>query len=386
MNINKMKKLLATIIPVLLVTTMLYGSITPTTVAANITVDLSPWSFYQTGTSTNQYAANEVCAFSKVTNSEGEVFEGQEDFPYGVWSDTENKYVGGNTQIGTDTTKTFTKSTDNFTASIVSNGWSYDFENDKNNPYTLSASSNMNLVKGRECEISFDASIEEGASNNGNLTSRKYMHINILDEHSDDVCLDETFYITTEEDKFEYLFYPQNTSEYRVTLEFGAFPCTDDVVDIIEKEWSGTINMSNIVVEMELPGILPETTTTSKEETTTVNVDSTTKNIESTSTEQQTSKNIKDIKASIKSAKNIKGKKVLLKIKKLKNVSGYQIQYSTNKKFSKANSKYTTKLSYTVKKLKKNKKYYFRARAYKTVSGKKKYGKWSSVKKVKVNK
>lgn len=39
-----------------------------------------------------------------------------------------------------------------------------------------------------------------------------------------------------------------------------------------------------------------------------------------------------------------------------------------------------------IKKLKKNKKYYFRARAYKTVVGKKKYGKWSSVKKVKINK
>ena len=42
------------------------------------------------------------------------------------------------------------------------------------------------------------------------------------------------------------------------------------------------------------------------------------------------------------------------------------------------------KITYTKKKLKKNKKYYFKVRAYKTVEGKKYYSAYSKVKAVKV--
>ena len=49
--------------------------------------------------------------------------------------------------------------------------------------------------------------------------------------------------------------------------------------------------------------------------------------------------------------------------------------------------KNTTKTSYTISKLKKGKTYYVRIRAYKVDStGKKVYGKYTSVKKVKVSK
>lgn len=66
--------------------------------------------------------------------------------------------------------------------------------------------------------------------------------------------------------------------------------------------------------------------------------------------------------------------------------TGYQVQYSTSKKFKKA--KTTTVKSYkktkvTVKKLKKRKTYYVHMRTYKTVKGKKYYSGWSKVKKVK---
>ncbi len=97
---------------------------------------------------------------------------------------------------------------------------------------------------------------------------------------------------------------------------------------------------------------------------------------------------VKVAKTSITSAKNSKSKQILLKYKKVSGVKGYEISYSMDKKFKKAvTKKNTTKTSYTIKKLKKGKTYYVRIRAYKVDStGGKVYGKYSSVKKVKINK
>ena len=97
---------------------------------------------------------------------------------------------------------------------------------------------------------------------------------------------------------------------------------------------------------------------------------------------------VKVAKASLTSAKNSKSKQILLKYKKVSGAKGYEISYSTDKKFKKAvTKKNTAKTSYTISKLKKGKTYYVRIRAYKVDStGKKVYGKYSSVKKVKVSK
>ena len=84
--------------------------------------------------------------------------------------------------------------------------------------------------------------------------------------------------------------------------------------------------------------------------------------------------------------KNQKKFKVKVIWKKLTNISGYQIQYAPNKKFKKAKSKTVKSTSVTLKKLKKKKTYFVRVRAYKLVDGKKVYGKWSAVKKVKIKK
>lgn len=74
-----------------------------------------------------------------------------------------------------------------------------------------------------------------------------------------------------------------------------------------------------------------------------------------------------------------------VKWKKRVSVTGYQVQYSTSKKFSQKATKTkmvkkasSTKL--TVKKLKPQKKYYVRVRTYHTVKGKKYYSGWSKVK------
>ena len=81
-------------------------------------------------------------------------------------------------------------------------------------------------------------------------------------------------------------------------------------------------------------------------------------------------------------------KKLTVQWKKDNRSDGYQVQYSTDKKFKKnvksvvIGKKQTTKQ--TIKKLKTGKKYYVRIRSYKKINGKKYYGTWSSKKTVKV--
>ena len=78
-------------------------------------------------------------------------------------------------------------------------------------------------------------------------------------------------------------------------------------------------------------------------------------------------------------------KKATISVKKVKGAKGYLVQYATNKKFKGAKSKYITKTNQVFKKLKSKKTYYFRAKAYTVVNGKKVLSKkWSAVKKVKV--
>lgn len=85
------------------------------------------------------------------------------------------------------------------------------------------------------------------------------------------------------------------------------------------------------------------------------------------------------------SVKSIKGTKAKVKWSKVKGAAGYELRYSTDKKLKKKVKKITTsKTTYTVKKLKKGKTCYFKVRAYKKgAKGKKIYGSFSSVKKMK---
>ena len=84
--------------------------------------------------------------------------------------------------------------------------------------------------------------------------------------------------------------------------------------------------------------------------------------------------------------KNIRGRKVVVKWKNVVGISGYQIQYATNKKYKKAKKTVTQKKQYVIKKLRKKKTYYIRVRAYTVYNGKTVYGRWSKVKKVKIKK
>ena len=88
-------------------------------------------------------------------------------------------------------------------------------------------------------------------------------------------------------------------------------------------------------------------------------------------------------KASLNSLKAQKGRKVLVKVKKLKGVEGYKISYSRNAAFKKSvKTKYTKSARLTVKKLKKG-TWYFKVQAYRLDSkGNKVLGKAGKVRKV----
>ena len=93
-------------------------------------------------------------------------------------------------------------------------------------------------------------------------------------------------------------------------------------------------------------------------------------------------------KVSSLSLKSSTKKKITVSWKKDTSVSGYEIVYATNSKFTKGKktvkitSSGTTKK--TISKLTSKKTYYVKMRAYKTVNGDKYYSDWSSTKKLKV--
>ncbi len=99
---------------------------------------------------------------------------------------------------------------------------------------------------------------------------------------------------------------------------------------------------------------------------------------ETVTVSKKTINNIASVISSLKQTK--KGRKLKVKYNKFKGATGYQIQYSTSKKFSKKTTFNSKKTSATTKKLKKGKRYYVRVRAYIKTGKKKYYSKWSTVK------
>lgn len=167
-------------------------------------------------------------------------------------------------------------------------------------------------------------------------------------------------------------------------LFFGLGRCDGD---ILANNQAATINISNI--SFTTTTLIPDPQYTQP---------STTKNPSTTndSTNKKTTAAInstiapkkakKPGRVKIKSAKNKSKRSVKVKVKKIKGVSGYLYRWCDNKKFQGYEQKKTKKTTYTIKKLEKKSKCYIKVRAYKKNGKNIVYGKWSKVKKVKINK
>ena len=97
---------------------------------------------------------------------------------------------------------------------------------------------------------------------------------------------------------------------------------------------------------------------------------------------------VKTAKAMKLSVKNKKGRKAVVSIKKTKGAKGYQICYTTDRRFKKGKKQVlTVKTNRVISKLKKGKTYYFKVRAYKIDSaGQKVFGAYSKAVKLRITK
>lgn len=163
-----------------------------------------------------------------------------------------------------------------------------------------------------------------------------------------------------------------NVSSVKAASEFDG--------DITENPWGDIFDKDN-----QNPGDLP--IDNNNDGQTNINTD---KNQTAAQRAAAIAKLKKALKTKVVSAKKAKktSKKAKVTLKKNKKAAGYQVQYSTSKKFKKSKTKTKTskKNKLTIKKLKAGKKYYVRARVYGKAYETKVYGKWSKKKIIKVKK
>ena len=157
-------------------------------------------------------------------------------------------------------------------------------------------------------------------------------------------------------------------------------PVSENVVPAtIEKEGSYEEVCYCSVCKKELSRKKKTIPKLTKEENTTSDGDK-----QSAANQEQNNKKVTVKATTLKKVVNKKTKKIEVTWKKVKGVTGYEVQYSTNKSFKKGvhtkKIKGASKVKVTVKKLKKKKRYYVRVRAYKKVGGKKYVSKWSKKK------
>lgn len=222
-----------------------------TTREGGATWSMSPWSFYQTGTSTASWNPWELCAFNGVTfGDSGVTALTSSDFSHEARS-----------QKGSDDAKTVTATgvSNQFAAGIESNGWSALYSDDGSgnyyvDPYTLRAST----------EISIDQNATYTLTLNMKATSEKYMRIRITDGLQN-VYHSEIYQLGT---SYQTISIPLTTDkgfgDLNVYMYFGAFmQKVDGVEQYHESNWSGTVYLEdfNLMKDGETTTMAPTTTT-----------------------------------------------------------------------------------------------------------------------------
>lgn len=163
--------------------------------------------------------------------------------------------------------------------------------------------------------------------------------------------------------------YPKWVAQYNTTCTYrGNYHMWQYTSEGAISGINGNVDLNYKIGNWNSAGYTP-VTTTAKATTTTVKKTTVTKPKATT----------------IKSLKKSGKKAVKITYKKVSGVSGYQIYMSTKKKagFKKIATLSSKKSSYTKGKLKKGKKYYFKVRTMKKVSGKYRYSSFSKVRSIK---
>ncbi len=358
---NIFKKALAGTTAIALAATLFVGvdGVKADTVSEGVT--LQPWTFVQSGTTTagaNGYNAWEQCYFTNVNFTTGDVLT-EKDFPKG---EIRADWGGVSTDCGKDPLTVNTKVVaDGFDATMGSNGWSADYDNNANNPWTLRAEMhNISVTPGHKYTISFDFGWN-GTSDDGRLSkglktviSNNYGEGMTYTEGSSDM---EVYVNSGNTAKVTYNFtsYAENAT-LDVALMMGAFPFAP-TAEQKETGAKGTVSIKNFTITdngledgydpgPEIPTAAPTEKPTIKP--TTPVVQPTTK----------PSTNAKKTLAKVKGLKAVNKKKGTVKLswKKVSKAKKYQIKVGKKTYTAKKNT-------LTVKKLKKGKKYTFKVRA-----------------------
>ena len=179
----------------------------------------------------------------------------------------------------------------------------------------------------------------------------------------------------------------QRINEGKADEMDGSFKFTEDGTYRVVKDVYGYMSsMRNFLFEAKSNEVTIENKKEDKKEDKTTATTPTSQITTIKKKEIQIAKPSRVVKLKIKKSSK---RSVKISWKKQKNASGYEVYRSTkkNKSFKKITTlKKAGKVTYVNKKLKKGKTYYYKVRAYKVVSGKKIYGKFSTIKKIKIKK
>lgn len=200
--------------------------------------------------------------------------------------------------------------------------------------------------------------------------------------------------------KYTIRFSLTDTSGVEIAYSQRVVNVSDAGIELYKESETTTEEVTTTTPETtteEVTTTVPETTTeevttatpvtTTVQETTTAT--QTTPQATTTAPQATTVKNVRVPKAKIvKAAKKKSAKKAKITLKRLRNITGYQVQVSRTTNFKSKNVivKSTKKTIFTIKKLKAGKKYYVRVRAFVKVKKIKRYGEWSKIRSIKFTK
>ena len=381
---------------------------------------LDPWTFWQTGVTTDIWNQWELNAFNSVY-----LPDDSDKFPDSVgpdgttnfhrdYSQARNFFKHGSTtthpQVEDPYQLTLFGVTHGYIADIESNGWSGKWIPDPteegptdppkwgettkyeettsfipylmdNNPYTLRCwTVARGLKKNRTYTWVFDAYIDEGAYmaklGGSEPVDNKYAKI-VGTTLSGKILFVRYLDITTKKKRFQFNFDMDSAnSAIKVEMMYGAFLLYADRDDehvkykkhpelLIKHEevcWTGKVHIENCDI---IQGNLNEPTTQA-----------------TTARHGGGGGDWGDVPEKVTGVKvkNKAKKSVLLSWSYTEYADKYQINYALKKNFKGGKKKYTTKRKYTIKGLKRKKTYYFRVRGKNEDFG---FGSWSAKKKIK---